>query len=80
MRIVFNQCHWSNRGKHSGCIMSYNPRASIDNHKPVPFKMVNGRYVRDNKSTPVEVRSQTKGNSLSRFPSRVAQIGYHKWS
>lgn len=60
--------------------MAYNPKASINSHKAIPFIMVNGRYVRDNKSKEVVIRSQSKGNSLGRFASRVAQIGYHKWS
>ncbi len=60
--------------------MAYNPKASISKHTVVPFVMIGGRYVRDNKSREVVVRSQSKGNSLGRFASRVAQIGYHKWS
>ena len=49
-------------------------------HKSVPFIFKNGRYVRDTRGKPVVIHSQAKGNSLSKFPRTVGQIGYHKWS
>lgn len=44
------------------------------------FILIAGRYVRDTRGKPVELRSHTKGNSLSKFPRTLGQIGYHKWS
>jgi hypothetical protein len=49
-------------------------------HKVVPFIRVGGRYVRDHRVVPVEVRSVVKGNSLSKFPAQVGRISHHKWS
>lgn len=53
---------------------------SLITHRVVPFIKVNGRYVRDHKTKPVEVRSMVKGNSLTKFARTTGRIGYHKWS
>ena len=49
-------------------------------HKTVPFILVNGRYVRNNKGRQISVNSGAKGNSLSKFPRTIGRIGHHKWS
>ena len=49
-------------------------------HKSVPFIFKNGRYVRDTRGKPVAIRSQVKGDSLSKFPRLVGRIGWHKWN
>jgi hypothetical protein len=49
-------------------------------HKVVPFVFVNGRYVRAHKVREVPMKSNAKGNSLSKFPRTIGRIGHHKWA
>jgi hypothetical protein len=49
-------------------------------HKIVPFILVNGRYIRNHKGKPVDIKSNAKGNSMTKFPRTLGKIGYHKWA
>lgn len=59
--------------------MSFKMERPIVNTRPA-FIRIKGRMVRDTRGKEVNIRSNTKGNSLSKFPRTLGMIGYHKWS
>lgn len=44
------------------------------------FVMRNGRYVRNDNSVEVPVRSAASGDSLGKFPRAVGRISHHRWA
>lgn len=44
------------------------------------FVMRNGRYVRNDNSVEVPIRSSASGNSLAKFPRAVGRISHHRWA